>query len=96
MLPGGNGNTGTLFEKEVVEEQVVGLITTLPFFNAAFDILSLGLFEVWNLSEASFTRHDPNKWLSMFVDKWGIDLAFLPLVEPTFSLQLLHNHVVWL
>ena len=46
MLPGGNGNTGTLFEKELVEEQVVGLIETLPFFNAAFDILSLGLFEV--------------------------------------------------
>ena len=46
MLPGGNGNTGTLFEKEVVEEQVVGLIATLPFFNAAFYIFSLGLFEV--------------------------------------------------
>ena len=46
MLPGGNGNTGTLFEKELVEEQVVGLIETLPFFNAAFDIFSLGLFEV--------------------------------------------------
>ena len=45
MLPGGNGNTGTLFEKEVVKEQVVGLIATLPFFNAAFDIFSLGLFE---------------------------------------------------
>ena len=43
MLP---GNTGTLFEKEVVEEQVVGLIATLPFFNAAFDIFSSGLFEV--------------------------------------------------
>lgn len=81
MLPGGNGNTGTLFEKELVEEQVVGLIETLPFFNAAFDILSLGLFEIWNLSEVSFTRHDPNKWLSVFVDTWGMDLAWTTFVH---------------